>query len=228
MAWSRQVKSHCLGQYWHRSMSLYETCFTCSLALGRSHQVIRLLKLRVAIMPTLWSLVALTIVVMTTTDTTCDLVTKKLDVFLARKSCWCQQCCHWRHRRLSLSKQSMPPLNIPAFSDQSGRSVKVVALFSATNFRSYVIELLQLHDTIQIKWNYENSHEKSLHDMKNVQNFIFGTKFSSNLFSHGKHSLGKVMNDMWYQACDLMRLIQQTHIHILHQTYEHCLSHAAG
>ena len=31
---------------------------------------------------------------------------------------------------------------------------KVVALFSATNFCSYIIELLQLHDTIQIKWTY--------------------------------------------------------------------------
>ena len=33
---------------------------------------------------------------------------------------------------------------------QSGRSPKVVALFSATNFSSNIIELLQLHDTIQI------------------------------------------------------------------------------
>ena len=37
---------------------------------------------------------------------------------------------------------------------QSGRSPKVVALFSATNFSSNIIELLQLNDTIQIKWNY--------------------------------------------------------------------------
>ena len=36
---------------------------------------------------------------------------------------------------------------------QSGRSLKVVALFSATNFSSYIIELLQLHDTIQSKCN---------------------------------------------------------------------------
>ena len=34
---------------------------------------------------------------------------------------------------------------------QSGRSLKVVAPFSATNFSSYIIELLQLHDAIQIK-----------------------------------------------------------------------------
>ena len=33
---------------------------------------------------------------------------------------------------------------------QSGRSPKVVALFSATNFSSYIRELFQLHDTIQI------------------------------------------------------------------------------
>ena len=37
---------------------------------------------------------------------------------------------------------------------QSGRSPKVVALFSATNFGSYIIELLQLDDTIQIKLNF--------------------------------------------------------------------------
>ena len=36
----------------------------------------------------------------------------------------------------------------------SGRSPKVVALFTATNFSSNIIELLQLHDTIEIKWNY--------------------------------------------------------------------------
>ena len=43
-------------------------------------------------------------------------------------------------------------------AEQSGRSPKVVALFSATNFSSNIIELLQLHDTIQIKWNYEYIH----------------------------------------------------------------------
>ena len=39
------------------------------------------------------------------------------------------------------------------YHDHSGRSPKVVAFFSATNFSSYTIELLQLHDTIQIKCN---------------------------------------------------------------------------
>ena len=34
---------------------------------------------------------------------------------------------------------------------QTGRSPKVVALFSATNFSSYNIELSQLHDAIKIK-----------------------------------------------------------------------------
>ena len=37
---------------------------------------------------------------------------------------------------------------------QSGRSLKVAALFFATNFSSNILELLQLHGTIQIKWNY--------------------------------------------------------------------------
>ena len=44
------------------------------------------------------------------------------------------------------------------YNNQSGRSPKVVALFSATNFSSYIIELLQLHDTIQIKCNYAWIH----------------------------------------------------------------------
>ena len=41
---------------------------------------------------------------------------------------------------------------------QSGKSPKVVALFSATNFSSHIIELFQLHDTIQIKLNYAWIH----------------------------------------------------------------------
>ena len=41
---------------------------------------------------------------------------------------------------------------------QSGRSPKVVALFSATNFSSFIIELLQPHDAIQIKWNHLRNH----------------------------------------------------------------------
>ena len=41
-----------------------------------------------------------------------------------------------------------------AYSEQSGRSPKVVAHFSATNFSSYTIELLQLYGRIQIKRNY--------------------------------------------------------------------------
>ena len=52
----------------------------------------------------------------------------------------------------SLTKQV--PRIFDVFFDQSGRSPKVVALFSATNFSSNIIELLQLHDIIQIKWNY--------------------------------------------------------------------------
>ena len=42
--------------------------------------------------------------------------------------------------------------------EQSGRSPKVVALFSATNFSSYIIELFQLHDTNQIKCNHAWIH----------------------------------------------------------------------
>ena len=39
-------------------------------------------------------------------------------------------------------------------NQESGRSPKVVALFSATNFSSNIIELLQLHGTIQMKLDY--------------------------------------------------------------------------
>ena len=35
---------------------------------------------------------------------------------------------------------------------------EAVALFSATNFSSYIIEMFHLHDTIQIKWNYAWIH----------------------------------------------------------------------
>ena len=108
---------------------------------------------------------------------------------------------------------------------QSGRSPKVVAFLSATNFNSYIIELLQLHDAIQIEWNYAwiqcyiaiRSH---LMIQKDVWNLFFATKFCSIFLLHGKYSLGKVINEVWYQACDLMRFIQPTHIYILHQTYE--------
>ena len=40
--------------------------------------------------------------------------------------------------------------NFPALVQQLGRLPEVVALFSATNFSGIIIELLQLHDTIQI------------------------------------------------------------------------------
>ena len=47
---------------------------------------------------------------------------------------------------------------VPSWLYQSGRSPKVVALFSAANFSSYIIELLQLQDAIQIQWNYAWIH----------------------------------------------------------------------
>ena len=51
-----------------------------------------------------------------------------------------------------IEKQDIIPLK--QYGDQSGRSPKVVAFFSATNFSSNIRELLQLHDTIKFKWNY--------------------------------------------------------------------------
>ena len=63
---------------------------------------------------------------------------------------------------------------------QSGtcRSPKIVALFSATNFSSYITELPQLHDAIQIKLNYAPiqkwySHNKSLNDIKSCLKIHF-------------------------------------------------------
>ena len=35
--------------------------------------------------------------------------------------------------------------------EQSGRSQKISSTFCATNFSSYILELLQQHDTIQIE-----------------------------------------------------------------------------
>ena len=45
-----------------------------------------------------------------------------------------------------------------------------------------------------------------------------GTRFSSIFLLHGKHSFGELINDVWYQACDLVRLTQQ-HISII------CIKH---
>ena len=37
--------------------------------------------------------------------------------------------------------------------------------------------------------------------LKECVKFHFGTKFSSIFLLHGKHSCGKVLNEVWYQAC---------------------------
>ena len=64
-----------------------------------------------------------------------------------------------RRQAMNIQKFVMASSNHPCFffrkhhksgDYQSGRSPKVVAFFSATNFSSYIIELFQLHDTIQI------------------------------------------------------------------------------
>ena len=85
------------------------------------------------------------------------------------------------------------------FTNQLGRSPKVVARLSATNFSSYIIELLQLHDTIQIKWNYALIHyniaiRSHLMILKDVWNLIFANKLGSIFLLHGKHSFGKAIN----------------------------------
>ena len=77
-------------------------------------------------------------------------------------------------------------------NNQSGRSPKVVALFSATNLSSYIIELLKLHDAILIKWNYTRIHYNiaiKSHSiiLKEYIKFHFGTKFSSIFMLHGKN-----------------------------------------
>ena len=42
---------------------------------------------------------------------------------------------------------------------------------------------------------------------------MFDTKFSSIFLLHGKHSLEKGIDEVWYQAWDLISFIQQTHIY---------------
>ena len=61
-----------------------------------------------------------------------------------------------------------------------------------------------------------------------LKNFIFATTFSSIVLLHSKHSFEKVIYEVWYQACDLMSFMQQTHIYILQPTYEYHPLHAAG
>ena len=111
------------------------------------------------------------------------------------------------------------------------RSPKVVALFSATNFSSFIIELLQMHDTIQIKRKYAVIHydiaERSHLMIYKCTKLLVPNLVAFCLF-HGKHSFGKVINEVWYQACNLMRFVQQTHIYILHQTHDYHLSHDAS
>ena len=58
--------------------------------------------------------------------------------------------------------------------------------------------------------------------------FNLGTKFSSIFLLPGKHLFGKLLNEVWYQAYDLMKFIRQTHIYILQHTHEYRLSHAAS
>ena len=69
--------------------------------------------------------------------------------------CWHSiKCIKFRRRNTATKAQRTIRL-----IDQSGRSPEVVALFSATKqFSSNIIELLQLHDTIQIQWNYAWIH----------------------------------------------------------------------
>ena len=43
---------------------------------------------------------------------------------------------------------------------------------------------------------------------------FFATKFNSIFLLHGKHSFGKVINEVWYLACDWIKFIQQTYIYI--------------
>ena len=66
----------------------------------------------------------------------------------AGQTLWTPRCGDQTSVRL----QVMCPCEIPyECTLQSGRSPKVVALFSATNFSSYIIEFLQLQDAIQIQ-----------------------------------------------------------------------------
>ena len=67
-------------------------------------------------------------------------------------ACWQVSIYHIGHK-INLTKSILRPLKWND-TQQSGRSPKVVALFSATNISSNIVWLFQQHDTIQMKSNY--------------------------------------------------------------------------
>ena len=93
------------------------------------------------------------------------------------------------------------------FTQQSGRSPKVVALFSAININSNVIELLQLHDTIEIKLNYAQIHYniaiRSPLWYKNICKISF---LLLNLVAFSCYTV-KIHLEKWLMRCDTNRAI---------------------
>ena len=87
--------------------------------------------------------------------------------------------------------------------DQTGRSPKVVALFSATNFSSYIIKLLQLHDKIQIKWNYAWIHYNIAIWYKKMCDISF---LVPNLEAFSCYTVN-IHLEKWLMRCDTKRAI---------------------
>ena len=86
-------------------------------------------------------------------------------------------------------------------------SLKVVALFSATNVSSYVIELIRLHDTIQIKWNYEWIHLKQPYDVTyRYQNMCKISFLLPNLVAFSCYAVNTLQK--WLMSCVAKRAIR--------------------
>ena len=102
------------------------------------------------------------------------------------------------HRRWLASRSNSTPHDRSLWFNQPGRSPKVVALVPAT---SYIIKFLQLHDTIQTKWNFTwidysiaiRSHEEWYKKMCKISSLV-PNFIAVSCYMAGKHSFGKVVN----------------------------------
>ena len=94
-----------------------------------------------------------------------------------------------------------------AYTQQSGRSTKVVAYCSATNFSSYIIELLQLHDTIQIELGYAWIHyEIAMINHLMILKICVNLILLPNLVAFSCYSANLHL-EKWFMRCDTKRAI---------------------
>ena len=86
----------------------------------------------------------------------------------------------------------------------NGYTSQVVALFSATNDSSYIIEFLQLHDTIQIEWNYARNHYNKATSWYNNMckiSFVLPNLVAFSCYTASIHL------EKWLMRCDTKRAI---------------------